>query len=150
MTPATPSASAAAMSPPPSAPTAEQPGRILAAADQDRSVYVLASICDGRYYQFLTSQLDTFICPERSRMAAFQTQGSGSLNMARPVTLRRARGCCGSHLEAWAMLASLDQVDLGGVRQAEAVLRPQPSDPLEEVQGVARHPPSSWSGRSPA
>jgi hypothetical protein len=34
-------------------------------------------------------------------MAAFQPRVK-ALNMARPITLTRARGCCGTHLAAWA------------------------------------------------
>jgi hypothetical protein len=33
-------------------------------------------------------------------MVAFQPRG-GVLNMARPITLRRARSSCGTHLVAW-------------------------------------------------
>lgn len=78
-------------------------------------------------------------------MVAFQPRG-GVLNMARPITLRRARSCCGTHLVAWdiVVLVSMTHSPLTGAARAVApgsrALRPVTPDRLGAQGGREGRP----------
>src|ERR1700732_732051 len=86
-------------------------------------------------------------------MVAFQPRG-GVLNMARPITLRSARSCCGTHLVAWdiVVLVSMTHSPLTGAARAVApgsrALRLVTPRTGSARRGAAKVAP--WAGTKPS